>query len=148
MIRRAKRALVGGALAALTLTAPGGAAAESMVAARSIMARTVIDAGDLRMASAAIPGAITQPSDAVGMEALVTIYEGRPVRPGDLGPPTLIERNDIVRLRFAVGAIEITTEGRALDRGALGDRVRVMNLASRAIVTGNVAGAADISVSR
>lgn len=135
-------------LLTLACLAPDGAATESLVATRSILARSVIGAEDIRVAAAAIPGAMTDASEVVGMEAMVTIYEGRPVRRGDIGAPALIERNDIVRLRYRAGPLDISTEGRALDRGAEGDRVRVMNLASRSIVAGTVSGAASVEVAR
>ncbi|MEX2521103.1 MAG: flagellar basal body P-ring formation chaperone FlgA [Paracoccaceae bacterium] len=134
------------ACAALALGGP--ASAESLVAARAILAKTVVGVGDFRLAKAAIPGAITDPAQAEGMEARVTIYEGRPIRAGDLAPPALVERNAIVRLRFDSGSLHIATEGRALDRGALGERVRVMNLSSRSVVTGSIAGVGDVIVSR
>lgn len=134
--------------AALALAAAAPASAESLVAARAIAAKTVLDAADIRLAETEIPGALADPAAAIGMEARVTIYAGRPVLPGDLGPPALVERNDIVRLSFEAGGLAIDTEGRALDRGALGERIRVMNLASRAVVSGAVAGPAAVSVSR
>lgn len=134
------------ALLLAALAAP--AAAESLVAARSIPARSVIGPDDMRMATAAIPGALSDPAAAEGLEAKVTIYEGRPIRAGDLSAPALVERNQIVRLLFVRGPLEISADGRALDRGAAGDRIRVMNLASRAVVTGAVTGAGDVTVSR
>lgn len=78
--------------------------------------------------------------EALGLETRASVYEGRPVRPGELGPPTLIRRNDVVTLRFSGGGLSIQTEGRALDAGGLGERIRVMNLDSRRTVTGSVAG--------
>jgi len=51
-------------------------------------------------------------------------------------------------ISFAIGALDIRTDGRALDRGALGERVRVMNLASRTVVTGAVSGPGAVAVAR
>ncbi|MFV0475098.1 MAG: flagellar basal body P-ring formation chaperone FlgA [Pikeienuella sp.] len=134
--------------AALALALAGPAGAESVVAARAIAAKTVVGAADLRLAAAEIPGALADPAAAIGLEARVTIYAGRPVRPGDLTPPALVERNEIVRLSFESGGLAIDTEGRALERGALGARIRVMNLASRTVVSGAVSGVAAVSVSK
>ncbi|MFN3259467.1 MAG: flagellar basal body P-ring formation chaperone FlgA [Pikeienuella sp.] len=133
-------------LPALLLAAPLGA--ESLVASRAIPARSVIGPEDLRVAAAAIPGALSDPAAVEGMETKVTIYEGRPIRAGDLVPAAIVERNQIVRLRFERGPLEIAADGRALDRGAVGERIRVMNLASRVIVTGDVAETGDVIVSR
>ncbi len=112
--------------------------AESVVATRTIRAKTLIAPEDLTMVSAELPGALTDPGAALGQEARVAIYAGKPVRPGDFGPPTLVDRNQLVTLVFLSGGLAISTEGRALARGAAGDEIRVMNLGSRNTVTGRV----------
>lgn len=112
----------------------------TVVAARPIRAKAVIAASDLTVTPGATPGALSQPSDAVGMEARVSIYAGWPVRAADLAPPAVVERNALVTLLFASGGLSIQTDGRALGRAGLGERVRVMNLDSRVTVTGLVTG--------
>jgi flagella basal body P-ring formation protein FlgA len=114
------------------------AMADSLVATRTIRAKALIAAEDLALVSAELPGALTDPIEAVGLEARVAIYAGKPVRPGDLGPPTLVERNQPVKLIYLSGGLAILTEGRALARGSEGDDVRVMNLGSRNTVTGRI----------
>ncbi|MEL6958408.1 MAG: flagellar basal body P-ring formation chaperone FlgA, partial [Pseudomonadota bacterium] len=92
-------------------------------------------------------GALSDPTLAVGLEARVALYAGRPIRPGDIGPPAVVERNQIIPLVFANSVITITTEGRALDRAGPGDFIRVMNLSSRITVTARIdaTGAAHVS---
>ncbi|WP_103257624.1 flagellar basal body P-ring formation chaperone FlgA [Tabrizicola aquatica] len=123
-------------IALLLMTAP--ALAESVVATRTIRALTVIGPEDLTIVEAALPGALSNPDLAVGQEARVAIYAGRPVRAQDLGAPALVERNQLVSLIFLSGGLAISTEGRALARGAEGDVIRVMNLGSRTAVNGRV----------
>ena len=122
----------------LTIALTQPAFAESLVATRTIRAKTVITLEDLALVSAELPGAIADPAGAIGLEARVAIYAGRPVRPGDLGPPTLVERNQMVTLVYLSGGLAISIEGRALARGSVGDAVRVMNLGSRNTVLGRV----------
>jgi flagellar basal body P-ring formation protein FlgA len=112
--------------------------AESLVATRTIRAKTLIALEDLTLVSAALPGALTDPTAAVGLEARVAIYAGKPVRSGDLRPPTLVDRNQLVTLVYLSGGLAISIEGRALARGSVGDDIRVMNLGSRNTVTGRV----------
>ncbi|KAF0137940.1 MAG: flagella basal body P-ring formation protein FlgA [Xanthobacteraceae bacterium] len=112
--------------------------AESVVATRTIRAKALIAPEDLTLVSAELPGALSDPQVAVGQEARVSIYAGKPVRPGDLGPPTLIDRNQVVRLVYVTGGLAISTEGRALGRGSEGDEIRVMNLGSRNTVSGRI----------
>ena len=121
-------------------------AGETVVAARTIPARSIIDESDLKLISGTTPGALRGVSTAIGLEARVTLYQGRPVRQQDLGPPAIVERNQIVSLLYENGGLTILAEGRALDRAGHGDRVRVMNLASRTTITGTVTGQGEITV--
>jgi flagellar basal body P-ring formation protein FlgA len=113
--------------------------AESLTVTRVIRAQTLLTETDVTVIGAAIPGALIDPVEAVGLEARVTLYPGRPIHRNDLGPPALVDRNQIVTLVYNLGGLEITTEGRALDRGGLGDVVGVMNLSSRKTVAGQLA---------
>ena len=124
------------ALALLLLAAP--AAADTLVATRTIRAQSVLMPGDIALVTAGAPGALSDPAAALGQEARVTLYAGRPIRPGDLGPPAMVERNQIVALSYRAGGLYIDTEGRALARGGTGEVIRVMNLASRSTVSGRI----------
>jgi len=84
----------------------------------------------------------------IGREARVALYPGRPIRMGDIGAPAVVERNQMVPLIYVRGGLRIEAEGRALARAAAGEYVRVMNLSSRATVTGRVTASGRIEVSR
>jgi flagella basal body P-ring formation protein FlgA len=118
----------------------------SVVAARAIRAREIIGPSDVALRPDPTPGALTDIADAVGMEARVSLYAGFPVRPGDIGPPAMVERNGLVTLSFRSGGLVIDTEGRAMGRAGLGERVRVMNMDSRNTVTGVVTGPSTVEV--
>lgn len=117
---------------------PGAALADSLVATRTIRAQSIIGPDDVTLVAAAIPGALDSAEGALGFETRVALYAGRPIRPSDIGPPAVIDRNQIVPLAFAAGNLTILTEGRALDRGGVGDVIRIMNLGSRATVSGRI----------
>lgn len=129
----------------LLLAAP--AAAETVVAARTIRSQSIIGYGDLALQAGSIPGTISDPAQVAGLEARVTLYAGRPIRDGDVGPAALIDRNAIVPIHYVNGALRLSAEGRALGRGAVGERIRVMNLSSRNTVTGAVQPDGSILVS-
>lgn len=112
--------------------------ADSLVANRLIKAGQIIEDGDLALVEAPIPGAIRAPGQALGLEARVTIYPGRPILPDSVGQPTVVSRNQIVTLAFVSSGLSIMTEGRALAAGATGDIIRVINLASRNTVLGRI----------
>lgn len=132
---------------ALFLCLPTAALADSLVATRVIRPQEVLAAEAVTLVAAAIPGALTAPDAAVGQEARVAIYPGRPIRPEDLGPAASVDRNQIVPLVYRRGGLAIVTEGRALDRGGPGDRIEVMNLSSKTKVTGRIGpdGSVDVA---
>lgn len=126
---------------------PVPACADALVTNRVIKAGEVILAEDLSVVDATIPGTVSDPSLVSGQEARVMLYPGRPLREAQFGPPTVITRNQVVALLYVAGALAITAEGRALDRGAVGDVIPVVNLSSRNTVHGRVMPDGTVHVS-
>lgn len=112
--------------------------AETIVAARTIPAQSVIGPADITILESDVQGSITEPDLVVGMEARVALYAGRPIRPGDVGLPAVVERNQIILLYYESNGLMISTEGRALGRAGPGERIRVMNLNSRSTVSARI----------
>jgi len=120
----------------LLLGAPGFA--DTVVAARTIPAKSLIGPGDVVINNSDIPGAVVDPSDVIGMEARVALYAGRPIRQADVGFPAVVERNQVIPLHYDQNGLMIATEGRALGRAGPGDIIRVMNISSRTTVIARV----------
>jgi flagella basal body P-ring formation protein FlgA len=127
-----------------TLALP--ALADTVLAARTIRAQAILGPGDIALAAQDIAGTYATIDEAVGLEARVVLYAGRPIRIEDLGPPAIVDRNQIVTLIYRTGGLAIAAEGRALARAGIGDRLRVMNLASRQTVFGLVRPDGTVSV--
>lgn len=126
---------------------PAASMADSVVATRTIRAQNVISAEDLAMVPAEIAGALTSADAAVGLEAKVTLFAGRPVRAADLVQPALIQRNQVVSVVYQVAGLTIRTDGRALERGRAGAVIKVMNLSSHLMVQGAVTADGSVRVS-
>lgn len=120
----------------LIISAP--ASADTLVATRTIRAQSVLAPADLALVPGTRPGTLSDPADAIGREARITLYAGRAIRVDSLGAPAIIERNQIIPLTYETARITILTEGRALARGGIGDAIRVMNQASRSTVSGRI----------
>lgn len=133
-------------LFALLICLPLPSIAETLVATQTIRSHTLLMPEHLGVSAATVPGALSHPDQAIGQEARVILYAGRPIRPGDIGPAAIIERNQIVTLRYRSHALSIATEARALGRAGPGDVLRVMNLASRTTVSGVVSPQGDVIV--
>lgn len=129
--------LLAGVLAA---SCAGAVSAQTVLAVRTLRAGMQITAADLVVSGdPVLPGMLDDPSTAIGMEARVTLYGGRPVPLASLAPPALIERNQLITLVWRRGGLEIRADARALGRGGQGDMIRVMNLGSRSTVLAQVA---------
>jgi flagella basal body P-ring formation protein FlgA len=132
--------LVAAAQAAAPQTNPEAPSAEPghlvVVTTRALRARAVIEPGDVALMHREAPGALSDPAEAVGLETSGWLQAGAALMPDHVVPAAIVERNQIVLLVFRKGMLEITTDGRALERAAPGDRVRTMNLESKTIVTG------------
>lgn len=120
----------------------------TVVATRVIRSQTVLGPDDVAVIGGATPGAYGAADEVLGLEARVSLYAGRPVMRGDLGPPALLDRNQLVTMTYAKGGLTIVAEGRALGRAGLGERVRVLNLDSKTVVTGRVTGFGEVEVGR
>lgn len=135
-----------GLIAVLALLQAGPGLGESLVATRMIAAQAVVTAEDMTVVDAAIPGALSDPEAAIGLQARRIIYAGRPILRGDLGPAIVIGRNALVRMRYRQSGLEILAEGRAMEQGSAGGIIRVMSLASRNIVSGEVLADGTVAV--
>jgi flagella basal body P-ring formation protein FlgA len=131
-------------LIAATILASGytPAFAEDILAARNIRAGEIVAAGDIEAPKGG--DAMRRAARLIGLEAVHNIYRGQPVSESDVRSPTLVSRNQLVTMEFAKGPMLISTEGRALDQGGFGDRIRVMNLLSKRVVSAVVVSASTV----
>lgn len=114
------------------------ATAETVVAARTIPAQSVISAEDLAFRDGDEVNGESDPLLFVGMEARIALYAGRPIHTADVGFPAIVDRNQIIPLIFKSNGLVISTEGRSLARAGPGEIIRVMNLASRTTVNATI----------
>jgi flagella basal body P-ring formation protein FlgA len=132
---------------AMLLFLPAQACADTVVATHTIRAQTILGPEDVTLKSIDVPGAATSIQDVVGLETRVSLYAGHAIRMSSLGPPALVDRNQIVPLVYLANGLRIETEGRSLSRAGPGEYVRVMNLSSRTTVSGRVAPDGRVFVS-
>ena len=92
------------------------------------------------------PDTILDADNLVGMSPRRMIPTGRPVRSAEVDRPTLVSRRDLVTLKFVIPRMSLSARGRALENGAEGDSIRVVNLSSNVVVEGTVTGSGEVSV--
>ncbi len=86
------------------------------------------------------------PGQAVGMALRHAASPGQPMPLGDLIRPPLVLKGTAVLMRLENGGLELTGQGQALDAGAMGDHVRVLNPTSRAVLEAEVTGPDRVKV--
>ncbi len=120
------------------------------VLARRLPAGHVLAASDLRLArvrqSLVQADTLRVAAEAVGKALRHFTAAGEPLAAADLTAPVVVERNARVSMRLAMPGLSVTAQGIALDAGAVGQSVRVLNPASRAIIAAEVAGPGMVQV--
>jgi flagella basal body P-ring formation protein FlgA len=82
----------------------------------------------------------------VGMEARNAIPAGQPLRQSDLVKPDRIKRDESITLIYEVPGILLTCRGKALESGADGDVISVLNVQSKRTVQGTVTGPGRVTI--
>ncbi len=121
------------------------------VAAHRMMPGDVIGPGDIQMArlrSGIVRGEVAQVgAQAVGMAMRHPVGAGAPLLLADLSRPMAVRKGESVQMLLDGNGISVSAQGVAMDAGSVGERVRVLNAASRAIVDGEVMGNGQVRVS-
>lgn len=123
---------------------------ELPVATTRLLAGTVLRPGDVRMARvlvASVRGEVLHSThDAVGMQIRHPVMPGEPLPVGSVSHPTLVVRGAIVQVMLDTTGLSLLAQGVAQESGATGDRIRVLNPVSRAVVEAEVIGAGRVRV--
>lgn len=120
------------------------------VAVARLPAGTVVRADDVRMAR--VPVAMVHsevlhtPGEAVGLQLRHPIVAGQPFAVADVMRPSLVQRGANVEMRLQSPGISLRAQGVAMDSGATGERIRVLNPSSRAVVEAEVIGPGRVRV--
>lgn len=120
------------------ILAPGIVSADAMVVNRVIRAGDQVSLRDISIIQAEIPQAMSPVTSLDDIEAKVTLYPGRPIRVGEMGPKSVVKRNQLVSIEYQSGGLIIKAEGRAMTDASVGELVRAQNVISKTIVTGTV----------
>lgn len=82
----------------------------------------------------------------VGQAARRPLVAGQPILARDVRPPVVVTQNALVTVVLRTASMQITATGRALDNGALGQLIHVMNITSHRTIEGTVVGPNQVSV--
>lgn len=83
---------------------------------------------------------VTTQSGLVGMSPRFPVRSGEPLRLSDLQPPVVVAKGAVVDMNYVSGALVLLARGRALQNGAIGDTIDIINPRSNRTVQGVVEG--------
>jgi flagella basal body P-ring formation protein FlgA len=90
--------------------------------------------------------ALTDTNAVVGLAPRHALQPNLPLTSADLMRPEIVQRNDSVTIVYQAPGITLTLRGQAQDSGALGDTISVLNVESKRVVPGIVAGPGRVTV--
>jgi flagella basal body P-ring formation protein FlgA len=73
---------------------------------------------------------LTDPEEAVGKKAVRSIQAGQSITSQMVEDPPAVKKGSRVLVRARTDLISVTTQGKVMEDGRLGDEVRVLNLSS------------------
>ena len=123
---------------------------DAAVLTRNLDRGEVVKSADVvveRRPKGEIGGEAASHDHVVGMQARRAVRAGQPLRTADLAKADLVVRDESVTLIFEAPGLFLTIRGKALENGAEGDIVNVINLTSQRTISGVVVGRARVSIS-
>ena len=120
------------------------------VTIRRLAAGTPVTASDVRIVRLApdrVPAdAVRDPAELGGQVLRRALPPGAPVSLSELGGRLMVVKGQPVVMAIEVPGLAVTAQGRALENGARGDIVQVLNAASRAVIEATVIGPGRVRV--
>jgi len=114
------------------------------VATARLLAGSILQPNDIRTArvrTSIIRGDVVRNvGDAFGMQIKRAIAPGQPLLANDLMHPSVVIKGATVLMMLDSPGITLTAQGQAVESGAIGERIRVLNPSSRAAVEAEVIG--------
>ncbi|MCK1745509.1 flagellar basal body P-ring formation protein FlgA [Bradyrhizobium sp. 139] len=99
-----------------------------------------------RRPKAEITGEPASRDRTIGMQLRRPMRAGAPIRIADIVKPDFVQRDQSVTVIYQVPGIYLTTRGKALESGAEGDTVSVLNLQTKRTLAGVVTGRGQVTI--
>ncbi|WP_198963810.1 flagellar basal body P-ring formation chaperone FlgA [Bradyrhizobium sp. Y36] len=122
---------------------------EVAVLTRDIDRTDTLKASDValeRRPKAEVTGEPASRDRSVGMQLRRPMRAGTPLRAADIVKPDFVVRDQAVTVIFQAPGLYLTTRGKAIESGAEGDTVSVLNLQSKRTLTGVVTGRGQVTI--
>lgn len=121
-----------------------------LIAARTLPSGHIVTADDVRAeerdVSSMVGGYLSSPQELVGQRLKHQLMAGRVITPSMLQADLMIRRGQTVTILVKNDSLNIRMSGKALTDGAVNERIKVENVASRRVVEGLVRSPEHVEV--
>ena len=83
----------------------------------------------------------------IGMTPRKLLLAGSAIKSGEVETPQIVARGDLITMVFRSGSLVLTAKGKALENGAMGDTIRVVNSDSNKTLAARVSASREVTVS-
>ena len=136
-----------------SLTAPAFAATDTArvpVLTRPVATGEVIDSRDIEMVSIRLDRlgrtVMLSRDSLIGLAAKRMLNPGQPIQAGDVQRPVMVGKGGAVTMLVQLPGMFLSATGKALDAGAQGDTILVMNTQTNRTVQAVVTGPSEVRV--
>jgi len=84
--------------------------------------------------------------DIIGLTPRRVLLAGKPIKDNEVVIPKIVSRGDLVTMIFRAGGLSLTAKGKALEHGAKGDTIRLVNASSHKTVQGLITARNEVLV--
>jgi flagella basal body P-ring formation protein FlgA len=119
---------------------------EAVVPLRNLPQGEVIKASDV-MIERRPKTEVIAIEDVLGFAAKHALRQGQVIRAGDVTKPELVGRNETVTITYEAPGMVLSIRGQALEPGALGDVINVLNVQSKRTFQATVTAPGRVTVS-
>ena len=122
---------------------------ETAILTRALARGEVVRPSDVvleRRPKAEASGDTVVAEQAVGLAVKRALRSGQVLRSGDLARPEVVQRSETVTIVYEVPGILLTMRGKALEPGAAGDLINVLNVQSNRTVQATVTGPGRVTI--
>lgn len=121
------------------------------VLVRRLPAGSVLQPGDLTTARVRAGGlrgeTVRDAAEAVGLALKRLAVAGQPLSTADLMRPVMVRKGALVMMQLFTPGLALTGQGVALDAGGTGERIRILNPNSHAVLEAEVIGPDRVRIS-
>lgn len=137
-------------LAKATISGRAIAMAEIPVLRRRMLPGEVIRQADIEWLSLRSDriarNTLTESGNLVGKSPRRPIRSGEAIMSNALREPILVPKNSLVTIHLQTNRMVLTAQGRALEEGAKGDVIRIMNTKSSTVINASIVEAGNVKV--